>query len=65
MLLWDLAVLSGGTTRISLLLDLEPVVSAAGTIALLGEHLTPAMITGGALTLARGRHGRLPRTSVT
>lgn len=52
MLLWNRAVLSGGTTRVSLLLYLEPVVSVAGAVALLGEQLTPAMIAGGALILA-------------
>lgn len=52
MLLWNRAVLSGGTTRVSLLLYLEPVVSVAGAIALLGEQLTPAVIAGGVLILA-------------
>jgi drug/metabolite transporter (DMT)-like permease len=52
MLLWNRAVLSGGTTRVSLLLYLEPLVSVAGAVALLGEHLTLASIGGGVLILA-------------
>jgi drug/metabolite transporter (DMT)-like permease len=52
MLLWNQAVLSGGTTRVSLLLYLEPAVSVAGAIALLGEHITLATIAGGVLILA-------------
>jgi drug/metabolite transporter (DMT)-like permease len=52
MLLWNRAVLSGGTTRVGLLLYLEPVVSVAGAVALLGEHLTVAAIAGGILILA-------------
>ena len=52
MLLWNRAVLSGGTTRVSLLLYLEPAVSVAGAIVLLGEHLTLTMVAGGALILA-------------
>ena len=52
MLLWNRAVLSGGTTRVSLLLYLEPVVSVAGAVVLLGEHLTLTAVAGGALILA-------------
>jgi drug/metabolite transporter (DMT)-like permease len=52
LLLWNLAVLSGGTTRVSLLLYLEPAVSVLGAVALLGEHLTPAAVAGGLLILA-------------
>ena len=52
MLLWNRAVLSGGTTRVSLLLYLEPAVSVAGAIVLLGEHLTLTAVAGGALILA-------------
>jgi drug/metabolite transporter (DMT)-like permease len=52
MLLWNRAVLSGGTTRVSLLLYLEPAVSVAGAVALLGERVTTAMIAGGVLILA-------------
>jgi drug/metabolite transporter (DMT)-like permease len=52
MLLWNRAVLSGGTTRVSLLLYLEPVVSVAGAVAFLRERLTLAAIAGGVLVLA-------------
>jgi drug/metabolite transporter (DMT)-like permease len=52
MLLWNLAVLSGGATRVSLLLYLEPVVSVIGAVALLGERLSAAAIGGGLLILA-------------
>lgn len=52
MLLWNRAVLGGGTTRVSLLLYLEPVVSVAGAAALLREHLTPTALAGGTLILA-------------
>ena len=52
MLLWNRAVLSGGTTRVSLLLYLEPAVSVAGAVVLLGEHLTLTAVAGGALILA-------------
>jgi drug/metabolite transporter (DMT)-like permease len=52
MLLWNRAVLAGGTSRVSLLLYLEPLVAVAGAVALLGEHVTTAMIAGGALILA-------------
>jgi drug/metabolite transporter (DMT)-like permease len=52
MLLWNRAVLSGGTTRVSLLLYLEPVVAVAGAVVLLGEQLTVPAIGGGALILA-------------
>ena len=52
MLLWNRAVLSGGTTRVSLLLYLEPVVSVAAAVALLGEHLAPTAVAGGGLIMA-------------
>jgi drug/metabolite transporter (DMT)-like permease len=52
MLLWNRAVLSGGTTRVSLLLYLEPAVSVVGAIVFLGEHVTLATIAGGMLILA-------------
>jgi drug/metabolite transporter (DMT)-like permease len=51
MLLWNQAILAGGTTRVSMLLYLEPVVSVTGAVALLGEHLTLAAIAGGVLIL--------------
>jgi drug/metabolite transporter (DMT)-like permease len=52
MLLWNRAVLSGGATRVSLLLYLEPVVSVLSAVAFLGERLTPATIAGGLFILA-------------
>ena len=52
MLLWNRAVLSGGTTRISQLLYLEPVVAVAGALVFLGERVTLAMAGGGVLILA-------------
>jgi drug/metabolite transporter (DMT)-like permease len=51
MLLWNQAVLSIGSSRVSLLLYLEPAVSVLGAIALLGEHMTLATIAGGLLIL--------------
>jgi len=52
MLLWNQAVLSGGTARVSLLLYLEPVVSVLGAVVFLGERLSPVTIAGGLLVLA-------------
>jgi hypothetical protein len=52
MLLWNLAVSRMPASRVSLLLYLEPLVSVAGAVALLGEHVSPAMIIGGVLVLA-------------
>jgi drug/metabolite transporter (DMT)-like permease len=52
MLLWNLAVLSSGTARVSLLLYLEPAVSVLGAAIFLGEHATLAMLAGGLLILA-------------
>jgi drug/metabolite transporter (DMT)-like permease len=52
MLLWNLAVLSGGTARVSLLLYLEPAVSVVGAAVFLGERVSAATIGGGALILA-------------
>ena len=51
MLLWNVAVLSGGAARVSLLLYLEPVVSVLGAAVFLGERVTAATIGGGALIL--------------
>jgi drug/metabolite transporter (DMT)-like permease len=51
LLLWNVAVLSGGTTRVSLLLYLEPVVSVLGAAAFLGEHVKPVTIAGGLLIM--------------
>ena len=52
MLLWNLAVLSGGTARVSLLLYLEPAVSVVGAAVFLGERVGAVTIGGGALILA-------------
>jgi drug/metabolite transporter (DMT)-like permease len=52
MLLWNLAVLAGGLSRVSLLLYLEPAVSVLGAAVFLGERVTAAMAAGGALILA-------------
>jgi len=52
MLLWNLAILSGGTARVSQVLYLEPAVSVTGAVILLGERVGPATIAGGLLILA-------------
>jgi drug/metabolite transporter (DMT)-like permease len=52
MLLWNRAVLSGGSTRVSQLLYLEPVVSVLGAVALLGERVSLVTIAAGLLILA-------------
>jgi drug/metabolite transporter (DMT)-like permease len=52
MLLWNRAVLSAGSTRVSLLLYLEPAVSMLGALAFLREHVRMATITGGLLIVA-------------
>ncbi len=52
MVLWNRAVAVGGSTRVSLLLYLEPVVSVTGAVALLGEHVTDVMVAAGVLILA-------------
>ncbi|MCO5997808.1 DMT family transporter [Actinoallomurus rhizosphaericola] len=51
MLMWNLSVARIGSTRAGLLLFLEPLVGVTGSLALLGEHLTPASVTGGALVM--------------
>jgi drug/metabolite transporter (DMT)-like permease len=51
LLLWNRAILSGGATRVSLLLYLEPVVSVLGAVAFLGERVTLLTIGGGLLIL--------------
>jgi drug/metabolite transporter (DMT)-like permease len=43
--------LYAGSTRVSLLLYLEPAVSVLGALVFLGEHLTLATIAGGLLIL--------------
>ena len=52
MLLWNMAVLAGGASRVSLLLYLEPVVSVLGAAVFLGERPGPVTIGGGLLILA-------------
>ncbi len=52
LLLWNVAVLAGDITRVSLLLYLEPVVSVAGAAVFLGERISLVMIGGGLLILA-------------
>ena len=52
MLLWNVAVLSGGTARVSVLLYLEPVVSVLGAATFLGERVGLVTIGGGVLILA-------------
>jgi drug/metabolite transporter (DMT)-like permease len=51
MLAWNLAVVRLPGQRASLLLYLEPVVSVAGAVALLGERLSAGLAVGGALIL--------------
>jgi drug/metabolite transporter (DMT)-like permease len=52
MLLWNQAIVRGGSARISRLLYLEPVVSVLGAMAFLGERATPAVLIGGVLVIA-------------
>jgi drug/metabolite transporter (DMT)-like permease len=52
MLLWNQAIVRGGSARISRLLYLEPVVSVLGAMAFLGERATPAVLAGGVLVIA-------------
>jgi len=52
MLLWNVAVLAGGASRVSLLLYLEPVVSVLGAAVFLGERPGPVTIGGGLLIVA-------------
>jgi drug/metabolite transporter (DMT)-like permease len=52
MLLWNRAIVRGGSTRISRLLYLEPVVSVLGAMAFLGERATAAVLAGGVLVIA-------------
>ena len=51
MLLWNRAIVRGGT-RISRLLYLEPVVSVLGAMVFLGERATAAVLAGGVLVIA-------------
>jgi drug/metabolite transporter (DMT)-like permease len=52
MLLWNRAVLAGGSTRVSQLLYLEPLVAVTGALVFLGERVTLTMAAGGVLILA-------------
>lgn len=52
MVLWNRAVAIAGSSRVSLLLYFEPVISVTGAVALLGERVTVAMIGAGLLILA-------------
>jgi drug/metabolite transporter (DMT)-like permease len=52
MVLWNRAVAVAGSSRVSLLLYLEPAVSVTGAVALLGERVTAAMLGAGVLILA-------------
>jgi drug/metabolite transporter (DMT)-like permease len=70
MLLWNLSVARIGSTRAGLLLFLEPLVGVTGSLALLGEHLPSASISGGALVMAgiatawtAARHGGRARAT--
>jgi drug/metabolite transporter (DMT)-like permease len=52
LLLWNVATLAAGVSRVSMLLYLEPLVSVAGAAVFLGERVTAVMIGGGLLILA-------------
>jgi drug/metabolite transporter (DMT)-like permease len=52
MLLWNLAVVRGGSADMSRLLYLEPVVSVLGAMVFLGERVTAAVLAGGVLVIA-------------
>ena len=52
MLLWNQAIVRGGSARISRLLYLEPVVSVLGAMVFLGERATAAVLIGGVLVIA-------------
>jgi len=52
MLLWNLAIVRGGSATISRLLYLEPVVSVLGALVFLGERATAAVLAGGVLVIA-------------
>lgn len=51
MLAWNLAVVRLPGPRAGLLLYLEPLVSVAGAVALLGERLSAELVAGGSLIL--------------
>ena len=52
MLLWNLAVVRGGSAGISRLLYLEPVASVLGAMVFLGERVTAAVLAGGVIVIA-------------
>ena len=52
MLLWNQAIVRGGSARISRLLYLEPVVSVLAAVVFLGEQVTAAVVIGGVLVIA-------------
>jgi drug/metabolite transporter (DMT)-like permease len=52
MLLWNRAILSAGSARISPLLYLEPLVSVVSAVLLLGERVPAATVAGGLLVMA-------------
>jgi drug/metabolite transporter (DMT)-like permease len=52
MLAWNLAVSRLPGQRASLLLYLEPLVSVAGAVTLLGERLSAGLVVGGTLVLS-------------
>ena len=52
MLLWNQAIVRGGSARVSRLLYLEPVVSVLGAMVFLGERATAAVLIGGLLVIA-------------
>lgn len=51
MLLWNQAIVRGGSARISRLLYLEPVISVLGAVVLLGEQATAVVVIGGVLVV--------------
>jgi drug/metabolite transporter (DMT)-like permease len=68
LLLWNVAVLAGGVTRVSLLLYLEPLISLVGAAVFLGERVSLLMVGGGLLILsgvAVASTGRRPAFSAT
>ena len=52
MLLWNRAIVRGGSTKVGRLLYLEPVVSVLGAMVFLGERATAAVLAGGVLVIA-------------
>lgn len=52
LVVWNAAVSSAGSTRLGPVLALEPLVTVAGGVVLLGEKFGVATVAGAALTLA-------------